>query len=489
MHDSRTDAAAGQPDAERARVVIAPVVGVGQRPLAVDGAPELARPEDERILQQAALREIPQQRGLRLVDRRSLLADLRGQIAVRVPAAHEELDETHTALGEPPGEQAVPREGPRLPHFGPVHLERRLALVGEVGELGHRELHAVSHLVLRQARGDLRVEGTLGLGGVQLLDQVEHPPPVLARDSAGVLEVEHRALATADLAPGVASVEETAAPEALRQRLCVPEALADQDHERGQIIIRVPEAVAAPGAEARSARLLVTGLEEGDRRLVVDRVGVHRTHEAQLTRHPTGEGHQLADPRAVLPVRVAAEAEHRRRDGEARLAAGHPGQALALPDRVGQVLVEAPPQRGLVVPQVEVARPALHVQVDDPLRLRREVGGGQGAGELAGAGGWRCDQRGERGPTEQRAGARRGAGGHTEEAAPGQEEPALAQRVVLGRLVAHRFSPQPIVIVACRLRRALETIVQAATSAAFSPSRLGASPIDASASASSASSA
>src|ERR1051325_7832653 len=41
------DAGAGQPDAEAARVVVAPVIVLGERTLRIDGPPELATPDDQ----------------------------------------------------------------------------------------------------------------------------------------------------------------------------------------------------------------------------------------------------------------------------------------------------------------------------------------------------------------------------------------------------------------------------------------------------------
>ncbi len=50
-------AASGHEDAEAARVVIASVVVTGERALGVDGATELAAPDDECVLEKAALFE------------------------------------------------------------------------------------------------------------------------------------------------------------------------------------------------------------------------------------------------------------------------------------------------------------------------------------------------------------------------------------------------------------------------------------------------
>ena len=61
------DAGAGHPEAEAARVMVAAVVVLGERALRIDGAAELAAPDDERVVEQAALFQIGEQRGGGLV--------------------------------------------------------------------------------------------------------------------------------------------------------------------------------------------------------------------------------------------------------------------------------------------------------------------------------------------------------------------------------------------------------------------------------------
>ncbi len=297
---------------------------------------------------------------------------------------------------------------------------------------------------------------------VQLRDEVQHPPPVGARHARRILEVQHRIARAAQLAALVLAGQESAAPEARRQRLHVAEALGDQHDEGRQVRVRAAEAVAHPRAEGRAAGLLAAGLEECDTGLVVDGLGVHRAHEAELARDTPGMRHQLADPGAVLLVRIAAEAEHRRRDGEAVLPAGHAGQALPLADRVGQVLVEAAPQFRLVVEEVELAGRALHVHVDDALRARAVV---DARGRHLGAGGERGlrPQQGPQRDTAQRP--REPGGARLEESPAGQVE-----EVLFARVHGVRSSAQSFVRVSCRFRAALAIIVQAASSTRSTPS-------------------
>src|SRR5262249_54108668 len=98
--DAALDAAAGEPDREAARVVVAAVVGGRQRALAVNGAAELAAPDNQRVLEQAPLLEILDESRRGAIGVGTLAGDLLGQTRVLVPAAVEELDEADAALGQ-----------------------------------------------------------------------------------------------------------------------------------------------------------------------------------------------------------------------------------------------------------------------------------------------------------------------------------------------------------------------------------------------------
>ncbi len=83
--------------------------------------------------------------------------ELRGQIAVLVPAGVHELHEAHAALGEPAGHQAVVGEAALPLHVGAVHVENVLAAPCERSvSSGTLVCMLVRHLVLRDARGDFR---------------------------------------------------------------------------------------------------------------------------------------------------------------------------------------------------------------------------------------------------------------------------------------------------------------------------------------------
>ena len=94
-------------------MMIAAEVRRGQLALAVGRAAELAAPDHERVVEQAALLQIGDQRGAGLVDVVALQREIRRQVVVLIPAAMVELDETHAALGQPAREQAVRGEACR----------------------------------------------------------------------------------------------------------------------------------------------------------------------------------------------------------------------------------------------------------------------------------------------------------------------------------------------------------------------------------------
>ena len=256
--------------------------------------------------------------------------------------------------------------------------------------------------------------------------------------------------------------EEPGAPEALveRLRLGAPLPARGHHHEAGQVPVHGAEPVGEPRPEAGPAGLLRARLHERDRGVVVDRVGVDAAHDAQVVDHLRRVGQRLRDLGAALAV--AREVELARRDREARLAGGHRRDALAVADRVGELLVEHVAELRLPVEGLELAGRAGHEQVDDPLGLGGEVRPGcavlppppgerPGAEEAREGGG--PDARGraaEELATRQMSGALRGGG--------------VAEEVEVV-VVPHQF----LLSASSRLRTALAARVQAACSAGSRP--------------------
>ena len=155
------DPAAGEPHRKAPWMMIAPVVVGCQLALAVDGSAELPAPHHERVIQQTALFEILDQGRTGLVGVLALPGNQLRQRVVVIPSAMEELNEADAAFREPPGEQAVRGKRAGRPRLGSVHLENPVGLFREIREVGHRRLHPVRHLVLRDPRRDLPDRPTL----------------------------------------------------------------------------------------------------------------------------------------------------------------------------------------------------------------------------------------------------------------------------------------------------------------------------------------
>src|SRR5213078_1635515 len=115
---------ARKPHRKAVRVVIAAVRALGHR-----GAPELAAPHDERVLQKSAALEIGEQPGNRFVALEAELAVVAFEVGVRVPAVRVsavELNEPDAALDHAPREQAARAELGRLLAVHAVQLLRLL---------------------------------------------------------------------------------------------------------------------------------------------------------------------------------------------------------------------------------------------------------------------------------------------------------------------------------------------------------------------------
>ena len=111
------DAAAGEPHAEAAGMMVAPKIAFAKLALAIHRPSKLARPDDKRIVEQPTLFEIANERGGRLIHLSAFFGQLAGQIRVMVPASVVQLDEPHTPLDHAAGQQAVGGERARLPRF------------------------------------------------------------------------------------------------------------------------------------------------------------------------------------------------------------------------------------------------------------------------------------------------------------------------------------------------------------------------------------
>ena len=100
MHVTSTHTGTREPYSEATIVMIATIAAT----LHHGRAPELASPDDERILQQTTLLEILYERSRPLIGRCAVVPNAAREITVLVPRFVEELHKTYTAFEQPSGQ-------------------------------------------------------------------------------------------------------------------------------------------------------------------------------------------------------------------------------------------------------------------------------------------------------------------------------------------------------------------------------------------------
>ena len=166
---------------------------------------------------------------------------------------------------------------------------------------------------------------------------------------------------------------EAGSPKPVEQALLGELGASVHDDVARQVLVHATQPVAEPGAEAGAARNLAAGLDVGDRRVVVDRLGEGAVHDAKLLRHLGRVRQQLADPHALVVVFVPRVFVFARADRQRLLSGRHAGDALAVADVLGQILPEHLAHLRLVTPEIVMARPAAHEKINHPLGLGRKV--------------------------------------------------------------------------------------------------------------------
>ena len=284
-------------------MVIAAVVRLGERALAVDGAAEFAAPDDQRVVEQAALFQVDDQRRRGLIGAFALQREIARQVVVLVPAAMVKLDEAHVALEQAARQQAVRGIGAGLARVGAVQVENVLCGSFE------RSIRSGTEVCMRNAISycEMRVSisgspNCIEVHAIELAGGVEHVAARARVDARRIVQVEHRIAARAEAHALVIGGQKAAAPQAREERLVRIQRLRlrEHHHEGRQVVILAAEAVADPRAHAGTPGLLAAALDEGDRRIVIDRVGVHRLDDRDVIHDLRRVRQQLADPRARI---------------------------------------------------------------------------------------------------------------------------------------------------------------------------------------------
>ena len=164
-----------------------------------------------------------------------------------------------------------------------------------------------------------------------------------------------------------------AAPQFAAWPLGRPSAARVAHHdEAGKVLGLAPQAVGHPRADAWITHPRKPGVHHEKRRGVIVRFGEARVNERHLVDVLAQVRENLRDHLAALAARAEPERRlHQAADG-----------ILEEPSRVLERRVELrdgfavpPGKRGLVVPGVDMAGPAVDEEPDHPLRFAREVAG------------------------------------------------------------------------------------------------------------------
>ena len=112
-------------------MVVAAVVFVGDAALGVDGAAELAAPDDEGFVEQSAGFEVLDEAPGGLVDVSALVGHTPGDVGVVVPVVVVDLDESDASLDHPARQERGVGEGAGFPGIRAVEVVGGLGLAGE----------------------------------------------------------------------------------------------------------------------------------------------------------------------------------------------------------------------------------------------------------------------------------------------------------------------------------------------------------------------
>ncbi len=149
--DAWFHAASRHPHAEASGMMVTAVIGCCQLALRVIRAAKFATPDHQRVLEHAALLQILQECGGRLIGFTTLRLHAARNVAMVIPALMIELDELDSLFGKSTSEQAVGGERSRLLCVGSVKLKNVFGFGGEIRHFWNARLHPIRHLELRNA--------------------------------------------------------------------------------------------------------------------------------------------------------------------------------------------------------------------------------------------------------------------------------------------------------------------------------------------------
>ena len=253
-------------------------------------AAEFGRPDDERVVEHAAVFEILDERRDGAVHRRCLRVVVLPHVLVAVPVdpraaertAVEELNEPHAALKQPAGHQAIAGKTLVCRVVDAIERPHGRRLVGEARGLRDAHLHSRCQFIRSQPRREVGVAGVEpGEVAVHGLEEAEIGRAIGRGAASRSVEIGDRVAAVG--AEGnslmVGREEATGPVDRSAGRLA---AGIGEDDERREVFVDRPQTVAQPGPHGGEAVERESAVHvEGGRRVVVA-LGDHRVDEAEI---------------------------------------------------------------------------------------------------------------------------------------------------------------------------------------------------------------
>ena len=245
-------------------------------------------------------------------------------------------------------------------------MDRR-GFVRDVGELGHARLHAIGHLVRRDTRIDLRIANLTTTKAVQIADEIDRAAARVGSDALRIRDEEHGIALRPELDALVDRRQESAPPARLAAVWCV---FTREQHDKSrQVVAIAAQSVRQPCAHAGPAEHLAAGVHEKLTGRVIELRRVNGADDGDVVGDVGQMRKQLGQLRAGLAI--ALEVERRTEEPRRSLDEREP---LPLRNEFSRYLLAVVLlQRGLVVEQIELRGRPGHEQIDDVLRLGREV--------------------------------------------------------------------------------------------------------------------
>jgi hypothetical protein len=243
-----------------------------------------------------------------------------------------------------------------------VHLLRRLRFAGQVECFGRGGLKLESEFVVRDARLQFRVAGTLRqMLGVQSVRGGNQIALHWRGQARGGIEIQNRLAARAEYRALMRRWHEAARP--VRRAADRTAARIEHHHVAREILVHRPEPVAEPRTHRGIALDDTAAVHLQHRRAVREAVRVERLDDRKLVHLRRKMRQRVRAPLAGLTVLFEA----------ALRAEQFPGGDIAAARFEVRGLAVTLLQLGLVVEQIHLRRPAIHEEEDAGLRALRQM--------------------------------------------------------------------------------------------------------------------